>query len=71
MSNHEPDNELGRMLLAVLIAYQGGISFNYALRRYVPQTIDPRWALLGEKLLWDLSNPQPATDPKPPANKPH
>jgi len=64
-SNHEPDNELGRMLLAALIAYQGGISFNEAMRRYVPKQVDPSWTRLGEKLLWELSNPQPEPDNKP------
>jgi hypothetical protein len=70
MSTSEPDNELGRMLMAALIAYQGGISFNEALRRYVPKQVDSSWAQLGERLLWELSNPQTATDPTPAGNKP-
>jgi len=46
-----PYNRLGRLIVAALIAYTGGIGVEYALKRYVPEEVDPYWSDLGEQLL--------------------
>jgi len=47
------DDQLGRKLLAALMAYQmGNKSIDYTLRRYVgDDPIDPVWQQIGENLL--------------------
>ncbi len=52
----DPAVELGRRLLAAVISYRLGIGLDYALKKYVPQDINPSWCELGRALLTGMTD---------------
>ena len=51
MNQDNSRRELGRRLLAAILSYRYRIGMDYALKRYIPETIDPSWGELGWHLL--------------------
>ena len=57
--------ELGRRLLAAILSYRYRVGTDYALKQYIPETIDPSWGELGWQLLCAVNSQASAlTNPK-------